>query len=316
MLRKRTRMAFVGLALAAAAVTLGLTGCKTLVAPLPALAPGPPPAAPDLALIAAVLANSVDAEGNVDYAALEREPEDLERAYAQVAAVSPDSHPELFPTEADRLAYWINAYNVATLASVVRLYPLESVADLGPPWYLWFLRDTAGFFYFRQSVFGGERFDLYTLENEVVRARFDDPRFHFALNCASAGCPRLPREPFDPGRLDAQLDRETRRFFAEPRNLTIDAEARVVWLSQILEWYAEDYVDGAVETVGLRAGLLDFVAPYAPAEAAALLRGPAAEYELRFVPYDWRLNDVGQSRYPVPGGPAVVDARGGALGSG
>ena len=289
--------------LAGAVGLLGLTGCKTLVAPLPQLAPEPPPAVPDLALFADVLGGAVDGEGNVDYAGLKRVPEALERAYAQVATVSPDSHPALFPTEADRLAYWINAYNVATLASVVRLYPLDSVADLGPPWYLWFIRDTAGFFYFRQSVFGGERYDLYTLENEIVRARFDDPRFHFALNCASAGCPRLPREPFDPARLEAQLDRETRLFFAEPRNLTIDADAGIVWLSQILEWYAADYVGEDVGADGLQAALFDYVARYAPAASGALLKGEAAAYELRFVPYDWRLNDLGLARYPVPGTP-------------
>jgi len=294
--RSFKRTALVLVALAGVSGALVLASCKTLVAPLAELAPTPPPVAPDLELYARVLERFVDAEGNVDYARLKVDATDLERFYAQIAAVGPDSHAELFPERHDRLANWINAYNAATLVSVARLYPLESVADLGPPWYVFFLRDTAGFFYFRQQVFGGERYDLYTLENEVIRERFGDARIHFALNCASAGCPRLPREPFTAARLDEQLERETRRFFAEPRNLSIDHEGRTVSLSQILEWYAQDYLDDLAEQGVEAPTLLEYAARFAPDELAAQLRGPAADYELRFVPYDWRLNDIGLQR--------------------
>ena len=204
-------------------------------------------------------------------------------------------------TEAERLAYWLNAYNAVVLTSVVRLYPIGSVEDLGAPWYLFFAPPTAGFFWARTHQLGGERWNLYDLEHEVVRARFGDARVHFALNCASAGCPRLPREPFRAGRLDAQLEREAVAFFAEPRNLAVDHQAGVVRLSALLDWFEEDFLADLVELGHEAPSVLDYAALYAPADVAGELAGRAADYPVEFVPYDWRLNDRELERYPVPG---------------
>ncbi|MEO0651947.1 MAG: DUF547 domain-containing protein [Planctomycetota bacterium] len=277
-----------------------LVGCKSFVAPLDALREEGRSAPPDVELYASVLAEHVDPAGTVDYAALQSDADELERFYAQIAAVSPHSHPDSFTSEADRLAYWLNAYNAATLVSVTRLYPIESVEDLGPPWYLFFAPDTAGFFYARTQEFGGERWSLYDLEHQVVRGGFGDARIHFALNCASAGCPVLPREPFRADALDAQLEREATKFFAEPRNLEIDHEARLVRLSSILDWFAEDFLDDLTELGVEDPTVLEYAARYAPEPTAAALRGPAADYAVEYVPYDWRLNGRGLERYPVP----------------
>ncbi|MEM7203967.1 MAG: DUF547 domain-containing protein [Planctomycetota bacterium] len=272
-----------------ASAWFALAACTTLVAPRePSLAQAPAAATEAFPYDAldALLRQHVDARGNVDYAALRANPDPLEHIYAHLAAVAPDSHPERFPDEASRLAYWLNAYNATVLLSVTRLYPIDSVRDVGVPWYLFFLPDTAGFFYVRKHVFGGNAHSLYDVENNIVRQRFGEPRIHFALNCASAGCPRLPREAFRPATLDAQLERETRRFFGEPRNLAIDDERRTVRLSQILEWYRDDF----------ESPLLDYTATYAPPPTRDALRGRASGYAIEFAPYDWRLNDRGLQR--------------------
>lgn len=229
-------------------------------------------------------------DGRVDYALLLSEPEDLERYYARLARVSPRSHPELFESEQERLAYWINAYNACAMLSAMRELPLESVRDLGVPWYLFFLPDLAGFFVLREHLLGGESWSLYALENDIVREEFGDPRIHFALNCASESCPRLPAQAFRARELDQELERETRRFFAESRNLRIDHDERRIVLSQILEWYEEDFTSWLAERAHTEPSLLDYVALYAPPELAQELRGRAAEYELSFTPYDWGLN--------------------------
>lgn len=276
-----------------------LASCSTLVSPQPQLlaeAAGSTPAAFAHDDLDAVQRRHVDEHGNVDYAAMQRDSDAIERYYARIAAVSPDSHPGLFPTDAHRLAFWINAYNGTVLMSVTRLYPLASVQDVGVPWYLFFLPDTAGFFYLRQHLIGGERISLYDLENTIIRGRIDDPRIHFALNCASAGCPRLPDRAFRPESLDADLDRETRRFFAEPRNLTVDREQGTVRLSQILEWYASDFVDWLARHGDGETSLLAYAARYAPEDVAAELRGRASGYRIEFTPYDWRLNELGLQR--------------------
>lgn len=239
----------------------------------------------------AVQARFVDEQGRVDYRALAKDPADLERYYLALVTYSPDSHPELFPTPEDALAYWIDAYNAAVLKTVLTYYPIASVTEVAAPFPLGLFSDKIGFFVLQRITLGGTETSLYGLENSVIRGRFREPRIHFALNCASRGCPHLPREAFVGERLDAQLDRETRRFFAEERNLLIDHDERVVYLSSILDWYADDFTDWLAERRPDRpATLLEYVSLYVPPARAAEL-GRARDYEIRFVPYDWSLND-------------------------
>jgi hypothetical protein len=238
-----------------------------------------------------VLQRVVDDDGRVDYAALKARPEDLERYYLLLTAYSPDSHPVLFPTEQSRLAYWVNAYNAAVMKTVLAHYPIASVEDLRPPLPLFFLPEKSGFFFFQRVTFGGATTSLYALENSVIRKRFADPRIHFALNCASLGCPRLPRRAFSPERLDEQLDREARKFLAEERNLSVHHQRKVVRLSSIFDWYENDFVTWyRRQFPDRKATLLNYIALYVPADQAEDLRRAAA-YDIEFMPYDWRLND-------------------------
>jgi hypothetical protein len=238
-----------------------------------------------------VLQRLVDSEGFVDYRELVRETGTLDRYYHWLNTTSPDSDPALFPTTADELAYWINAYNASVLIIVVEYYPIDSVEDVRTPFPLWLVSDKAGFFVLQRINLGGETMSLHGLEDEI-RDRYDEPRIHFAINCASRGCPPLPREAFVGKKLDAQLDRQARRFFAAERNLRIDHQARVVELSSILDWYEDDFTDWyEAQHPGTKATLLDYAALYTPAEKAADLRTAAEQdYEIVFVPYDWSLN--------------------------
>jgi hypothetical protein len=239
-----------------------------------------------------VLERFVNDEGRVDYRGLMRDPGLLERYYLWLATISPHSDPAHFATRNDALAYWINAYNASALVTVVRYYPITSVSDVRTPFPLWLASDKAGFFLLQRIELGDETTSLYTLESSIIRGKFDEPRVHFALNCASIGCPRLPREPFVGDRLDAQLDREARRFFAEERNLAIDHAGRTVTLSSILDWYEDDFT-GWYERAhpGEEGTLLAYAALYAPPEKAAdLARARDESYAVRFAPYDWGLN--------------------------
>ena len=239
-----------------------------------------------------VLERFVNRQGQVDYAALKKDLHDLEQYYRLFATSSPDNHPELFPTEHGKLAYWINVYNAAVIKAVVTHYPIQSVEDVKPPSLLFFLPRKSGFFLFQRLTFGGIQTSLYYLEHYVIRKRFADPRIHFALNCASGGCPRLPRQAFTAEHLDTQLDQAARQFMTEKRNLVIDHQAKTVWLSSIFDWYKKDFVgwyERKFASTG-KASLLDYVSLYASLEQAQELKH-AASYTLRFVPYDWSLND-------------------------
>ncbi len=238
-----------------------------------------------------VVKRFVDDQGRVDYAALKNDPQDLEQYYLQLATISPDSHPQLFPTHQSKLAYWLNAYNAAVIKIVLSYYPISSVSDVKHPWLFFFLPGKGGFFLFQRVTFGGKTTSLYFLENGVIRKRFADPRVHFALNCAARGCPRLPREAFTPEDLEQQLDREARRFLAEERNFRIDPREKAVYLSSIFAWYRKDFIEWYHRREPDReATLLNYVVLYVPPEKAEDLRSAEA-YALRFIPYDWRLND-------------------------
>ncbi|MGR9106880.1 MAG: DUF547 domain-containing protein [Gammaproteobacteria bacterium] len=240
----------------------------------------------------AVLKEFVDSEGFVDYPALQKQPDRFEQYYQLISQYSPDSHPELFATEHDHLAYWINAYNAAVIKIVLEYYPITSVTDVHPPALLFFLPDKAAFFFLQRPIFGGTPSSLYALENGVIRERFMEPGIHFALNCASLGCPRLPREAFDGNTLAQQLDRETRKFFSEPRNFRVDIQGNRVYLSAILDWYRDDFIDWfAARYPDKEPDLLGYVTLYLDNHQKMQLQRLSPGYSVEFVPYDWGLND-------------------------
>jgi len=295
--------------LAALAPLLALAACTRTIHPLERPnAYAARPAAFSHADLDRVLRRFVDADGLVDYAGLAREPFDLGRYLGQLAAWSPDRTPALFPTEAARLAYWINAYDAMALRFVLDQRPIASVRDVRP-WWAPLVPEGSGFFVGLGFPLGGRSTTLRHLEDRVVRRRFADPRVHFALVGASRGGPALPREAFDPARLDAQLARATRRFVGEARNVRVEPAARTVWLSAIFDGYTDDFTRWQAQH-GRESTLLGFVADHAGASVAAeAARAEREGFAVRFAPYDWRLNDQALGPRPV-GRASGLDLRG------
>lgn len=213
----------------------------------------------------AVLQTVVNTQGQVDFAALRRDPRALARVVNYIGSVSPASAPNQFPTQASKLSYYINAYNALAMHNVI---------DSGIPQRLmWWRR--VWFFGVKRFQVGGESMSLYTLENEVIRP-LGDERIHFALNCMVVGCPRLPRQPFLAGSIDVQLDQAARLFFSEPRNLRIDEAARSIHVSAILEFYTADFLHRSKT-------LVEYVNRYAA-------RPAPVSWPVEFIPYDWTVN--------------------------
>ena len=174
---------------------------------------------------------------------------------------------------------------------VLHYYPISSVRDIRPPVPLFFLPRLAGFFVFQRVTLGGRETSLRGLENGVIRGRFSEPRVHFALNCASRSCPRLPNRAFSPAGLDTELEREASRFVAERRNLRIDVAEQTLSLSSIFSWYEADFTDWVKRhRAGEDATLQRYLHPYLSKTQAAKLRA-CERCRVEFVPYDWGLND-------------------------
>ncbi|MGH8628635.1 MAG: DUF547 domain-containing protein [Gammaproteobacteria bacterium] len=185
----------------------------------------------------------------------------------------------------DRLALLINAYNAFTLKLILTRYPkLESIKDLGSllrsPW--------------KQRFFTllGQEQSLDEIEHGIIRKPgvFDDPRIHFAVNCASIGCPMLREEAYVGARLDAQLDDQVMRFLSDRTRNRYSEVSKSLQVSSIFEWYAEDFSRGYR---GIRS-VQEFLAPHAevladrPADQALNRTGQAP---LDYLDYDWGLND-------------------------
>jgi hypothetical protein len=215
---------------------------------------------------ARVLEGYVDERGKVDFQGLAADRTDLDEFVGFVSRVAPWSHPERYPTESGRLAYHINAYNALAMRAIL---------DEGVPVKLGFLR-RASFFKGTQHTIGGRRMSLHAYENEVIRD-FGDPRIHFAINCMSASCPRLLRQPFDARRLDEQLESAAFEFFNSDRHVRVAPDRARVFFSEILKWFTDDFVSERES-----GSLVEYANRYRSQ--------PIPEsYAVSFIDYDWTV---------------------------
>lgn len=215
---------------------------------------------------ARVLVKFVNERGEVDFHTLDHNRSDLDAFLGYISQVSPRSAPQSFLSKEAKLAYYINAYNALAMFNVLDSGIPTSLAGL----------TKIRFFGFKRFPIAGERMSLYTLENDVIRP-LGDERVHFALNCMSVGCPRLPRTPFRAESLNQQLDAEARYFFSESRNLQVLNDRKLVRVSSILEFYKEDFLKKSPT-------LAEYINRYTTTTIPA-------DYEIEFIDYDWTVND-------------------------
>lgn len=215
-----------------------------------------------------VLDRFVDQEGRIDFEGLRRDHADLDQYVAFVVSTDPATAPDLFPTPADVIAFHINTYNALAMHGVIE-------KDITEGFNSFFKR--ARFFKLHKVVIGMKTTSLYDYENDVIRPLGED-RVHFTLNCMVRDCPRLPREPFISERLDAQLEDAACEFFSKEKHLRIDHDKKTLWVSEILDFYTEDFVSS-----GKRRDLVRYVNRYLEDKVPQ-------GYRVRFIPYDWTLN--------------------------
>ena len=186
--------------------------------------------------------------------------------------------------DAEQLAFLINAYNAWTVKLILGEYPdLNSIRDLGG-----FLRSP-----WKRSFIPllGQELSLDDIEHGLIRdaERYREPRIHFAVNCASIGCPALRAEAYTGAQLTQQLREQTEAFLADrTRNRVSDGTLQ---LSRIFKWYGDDFARGWQGYERLEGFLGDYASVLGlSAEQQALLARGAIKIE--FLDYDWSLNDV------------------------
>lgn len=200
--------------------------------------------------------------GRVRYGAWKASAEDV-KALADFLEQTNSVRPESLSTD-EQKAFWINLYNALTLHAVLERYPVKSVNIKA------YQELAVAMFWDTPYGVAGGRHSLNQIEHDILRPRYNDPRIHFAINCASKGCPALLSTAWSPEDLGKQLDEATKNYLQSPAGLVM--EGGKVKLSEIFKWYAEDFGDVAA-----------FISRYRP-------EARADRYD--YLEYDWDLNEL------------------------
>jgi hypothetical protein len=205
-------------------------------------------------------------DGVVNYQGFKNEESKLDK-YLKVLE-EPDSS-NLSSDE--QFAFYVNAYNAWTIKFILSKYPdINSIKELGSifksPWKKKIAR------------IDGDIITLDDIEHGILRPRFQDSRVHFVVNCASKGCPPLRSEPYRGDILNRQLDMMTESFINHPERNYIEGDT--LYVSQIFEWYKEDFPEGVIS----------FFFKYAKGGLKRDLEEKKNNLKVKYLDYDWSLN--------------------------
>ncbi len=208
----------------------------------------------------------INESGMIDYEMLRSDPWLTE----QIPQIESAKISEL--NREDQLAFWLNAYNILTLKSI--LQKLESdpefTGNLGP----WrkFL-----FFIWRKHSVAGRKLSLNHIEHKIIRKQFQDPRVHFVLNCGSASCPVLYNRLFSGATLENYLENATDQFINNSLQVHFDHMSNTLYLSKIFKWYKRDFSESG--------GIIPFIQKFWSGNSPDLDHA-----KIKFRSYDWKLN--------------------------
>ena len=178
-----------------------------------------------------ILLSYVDSLGNVDYNGIINNPFALNDYLIFISQISPNSHPTYFKSNDSQKAYWINVYNALVLKLMID-NPGDDILDIG----------FIGYDIFKKFKVGNQNLSLQYIENSILR-KMNDPRIHFAINCASKSCPPLGNRILIERNLDKQLDKKTFNFINNTENVYIDYESNTIYLNRIFKWFKKDFGD-------------------------------------------------------------------------
>jgi hypothetical protein len=221
-----------------------------------------------------------NSQSRVDYTGFKADHQQLNQVLDEFSSVTQSEFDQW--TQAQQMAFMINAYNGFTIELILTKYPnLKSIKDLGSliqsPWKKKFFK-----------LLGAEH-NLDWIENDVLRIRYNDPRIHVGINCASIGCPALRAEAYTGSKIDTQLDDGVLRFATDKtRNRYHDGKLEV---SEIFKWFANDFEKGNKGFSQVNDVFARFSSQIGPDKASqTAIRNKTVS--ISYLPYDWTLNDI------------------------
>ena len=214
----------------------------------------------------ALLKKCVSTTGKVNYQGFIKD----KTQFAQYLQLLSNNPPQQNWSKDEQLAYWINAYNAFTIQLITQHYPLKSIKDIGSsiaipfvntPWNIKFIR------------IGKETYDLNNIEHDILRRKFNEPRIHFAIVCASVSCPKLLNEAYEGARINTQLEAQAIAFINDPsRNKIAPNQAQ---LSAIFSWFKGDFTK--------QGNLISFINKYSKIKVNQ-------NAKISSLDYNWNLN--------------------------
>lgn len=200
--------------------------------------------------------------------------------YRKALQALAEGAPDALQNTNERLAFWINAYNLLAIKAVLDQYPAKSIKDGGSLFQSIWKKQIGNV--------AGKAYALDDIEHGILRKEFSEPRIHFAIVCASLSCPDLRAEPYLARRLDNQLDEATRLFLANPtKGLAPGPDGKTAKVSSIFKWFRDDF--------GVAGGVSKFILAKAEPALATRIAG-LTDAGLSYLGYDWSLNDSARNR--------------------
>lgn len=208
-------------------------------------------------------------QGLVDYQGFKKDEQKLDNYLEKLNK----TNPELL-ADKDKLAFYINAYNGYTIKLILDNFkndePPVSIKKIGgffsSPWKISF------------AHIDGHQYSLDTIEHDIIRKQFDEPRIHFAVNCASRSCPPLIAEPYNGASLEYQLEQSTRNFLADRDMNYLDGDT--LYVSSIFKWYSDDFDNDPVS----------FFLAHTDGGLHEQIKSAGSGLSIEYIDYDWSLN--------------------------
>ncbi len=244
-----------------------------------------------------VLNNFVDDKGMVDYKKLRRQRLKLKALIREFDSLNPDEYKSW--TKENKIAFWLNAYNIQMLKIITDNYPIQSsrILRLYPGWGPNSILHIKGIWSEYKFLVMDEEFTLSEIDKRILRKEFDDPRIFFALFRGSLSGPPLRNEPYYGHRLNEQLDDQVRKFLSGPLAFKVDPEKKTVYLSSLFqissygrEFLAKFAIDKKFKDhdPNTRA-VLNFITNYVSPDVVSFLE--LGRYSIKYMKYDWTIND-------------------------
>jgi hypothetical protein len=242
-----------------------------------------------------LLSKYVDKDGFINYRLLARKKLELLKildGFKTLSRKDYDSWPQN-----DKIAFWINAYNLELTKIILDNYPIESTRILRLFWPPNSIRHIRGIWDERKFIIMDEEFNLQSIENRYFRDEFDEPRAFLAIFYASVSGPPLKNEAYCGKDLSAQLDEQARKFLSRQQNFSINRDSAVVSISSILSpsWQGGKFTNKYGTDLKFKSqepsvrAVLNFLIKYIPQYDVDYLE--TGNYTIEYINYDWTLND-------------------------